>query len=70
MAEYVDYYHNDRTHLALNKDTPAGRSVEQKPSDDADINTNAKIVSLPRLGGLHHRYTWQEKKKKDQKQAA
>ena len=66
MTEYVEYYHNDRTHLALDKDTPAGRPVEQKPSDDA----NAKVIALPRLGGLHHRYTWQWKKGKNQKQAA
>ena len=62
MSEYVNYYHNDRTHLTLGKDTPAGRAIEQKPS--ADANANAKVVALPRLGGLHHRYTWQEKKKK------
>jgi Integrase core domain len=27
MAEYVRYYHEDRTHLGLAKDTPAGRPV-------------------------------------------
>jgi len=25
MAQYVRYYHEDRTHLGLAKDTPAGR---------------------------------------------
>jgi len=57
ITEYVDYYHNDRTHIALGKDTPGGRPIEQK------LSANAKVVALPRLGGLHHRYAWQEKKK-------
>jgi transposase InsO family protein len=50
MAEYVGYYHEDRTHLGLAKDTPAGRTIAL-PS-----GTERKIQSLPRLGGLHHRY--------------
>ena len=49
LSEYVDYFHHDRTHLALKKDTPYSRSVAaQMP--------NTRIVALPRLGGLHHRY--------------
>ncbi len=50
MNEYVRYYHDDRTHLGLEKQTPAGRP--------ALIGTpaHAKVVSMPRLGGLHHRY--------------
>ena len=28
MTEYVRYYHEDRTHLGLAKDTPAGRPTE------------------------------------------
>ena len=27
MAEYVHYYHDDRTHLGLDKQTPAGRTA-------------------------------------------
>ena len=50
MAEYVRYYHEDRTHLGLAKDTPTGRPVAV-PSV-----VGTKIQSLPRLGGLHHRY--------------
>ena len=49
--EYVRYYHEDRTHLGLGKDTPGGRIPASAPS------TGRKVVSLPRLGGLHHRYT-------------
>jgi len=31
MHEYVRYYHDDRTHLALAKGTPAGRKVGRNP---------------------------------------
>jgi transposase InsO family protein len=51
LKEYVRYYHEDRTHLGLEKDTPGGR-VAASVSPCAN-----KIISLPRLGGLHHRYT-------------
>lgn len=50
MTEYIRYYHDDRTHLGLGKDTPAGRNAAQS------VAVNAKIVSIARLGGLHHRY--------------
>jgi len=50
MAEYVRYYHQDRTHLGLAKDTPSGRPVAIRPP------LTSKIQSWPRLGGLHHRY--------------
>lgn len=50
MCEYVYYYHEDRTHLGLQKQMPAGRAAA-KSTDAA-----CKIVAMPRLGGLHHRY--------------
>jgi transposase InsO family protein len=50
LANYVAYYHDDRTHLGLNKATPAARSVTQRREGEAEV------VALPRLGGLHHRY--------------
>src|SRR5664279_2949003 len=50
MSLYLRYYHEDRTHLGLGKDTPVGRvAASVSPS-------GKKIISLPRLGGLHHRY--------------
>jgi transposase InsO family protein len=49
LNEYVRYYHEDRTHLGLNKDTPGRRPPESAP-------VIGKIISQPRLGGLHHRY--------------
>lgn len=50
MKEYVHYYHDDRTHLGLEKRTPSDREVEAKPA------ASRKVVSMQRLGGLHHRY--------------
>src|ERR1039458_407026 len=50
MNEYVRYYHDDRTHLALDKGTPAGREAEKNP------DPGRKVISIQRLGGLHHRY--------------
>jgi len=54
LTEYVAYYHDDRTHLGLEKDTPIGRPVTPRPS------STARVVALPRVGGLHHRYVWRE----------
>jgi len=50
MAEYARYYHDDRTHLGLEKQTPADRIAV------TETTISAKIISMPRLGGLHHRY--------------
>ena len=50
LKEYARYYHEDRTHLGLGKDTPDGRVAALKQP------RGNKIISLPRLGGLHHRY--------------
>jgi putative transposase len=50
MSEYVRYYHEDRTHLALEKETPADRVTAE------NTDANCRVLSLSRLGGLHHRY--------------
>ena len=50
MNDYIRYYHEDRTHLALAKGTPGSREAEKNPG------VGRKVVSMPRLGGLHHRY--------------
>jgi putative transposase len=50
MCEYVSYYHDDRTHLSLEKQTPEGRVAA------TDTDASLGIVAMPRLGGLHHRY--------------
>ena len=54
IRDYVRYYHLDRTHDGLGKDIPDRRSIETKPGN------GAKVISLPRVGGLHHRYGWQQ----------
>jgi len=49
LADYVRYYHEDRTHLGLEKQTPGKRPKT--------ITTpHSQVVAQPRLGGLHHRY--------------
>ena len=50
MGEYIRYYHEDRTHLGLGKGTPASRETATFPG------RFGSVASLPRLGGLHHRY--------------
>ena len=47
LSEYVRYYHEDRTHLGLGKQTPGNRSRASR---------RGRVIALPRLGGLHHRY--------------
>ena len=54
IRDYVNYHHEDRVHDSLEKDTPNQRLVEQKPG------VAATVISLPRLGGLHHRYAWRQ----------
>ena len=53
LREYVDYYNHERVHTSLG-DAPEGRGVEERPSG------RGKVLSLPRVGGLHHRYAWAE----------
>jgi hypothetical protein len=54
LRAYVRYHHEDRIHDALDKDTPKRRAIEPRPSPTAEV------ISMPRLGGLHHRYAWRE----------
>jgi len=46
LGSYFDYYHGSRTHLGLDKQCPFPRPV----------SSIGKIVEIPQLGGLHHRY--------------
>ena len=48
LQAYAHYYHRTRTHLALQKDCPEPREI-QAPD-------GGPIVSIPEVGGLHHRY--------------
>lgn len=47
VSDYISYYHDDRTHLGLSKQTPGTR---------ARSNWRGRVISRSRLGGLYHRY--------------
>jgi transposase InsO family protein len=47
LSSYVRYYHQDRTHCGLQKQTP-----EKRPRCSGE----GKVLAWPRVGGLHHRY--------------
>jgi len=50
LSEYVSWYENVRLHQGLAGDSPV-------PGKDSENNrAGGKIVSIPVLGGLHHRY--------------
>jgi hypothetical protein len=48
LRKFVDYYQRSRTHLSLQKDTPESRPVQAPEA--------GRIVAIPEVGGLHHRY--------------
>ena len=48
LASYLRYYHQSRTHLGIQKDTPAHRPLAK--------STTGSIVATPEVEGLHHRY--------------
>ena len=48
LKEYFRYYHESRTHLSLDKDSPHSRAVQSNKSEH--------IIQISQVGGLHHRY--------------
>ena len=48
LRDYFAYYHTDRPHMSLESNAPDKREVESPE--------NGRVVSLPRVRGLHHRY--------------
>jgi transposase InsO family protein len=46
LISYASYYNESRTHLSLHKDAPLHRAVQR----------SGTIITMPVLGGLHHRY--------------
>jgi len=48
VKSFVAYYHESRTHLSLAKDAP-----ESRPVQPPEVG---RIVAIPQIGGLHHRY--------------
>jgi len=52
LHEYWSYYHDDRTHLGVDKDAPLSRPLELPPPDGATVHARRRV------GGLQHRYCW------------
>ena len=48
LNSYFEYYDPTRTHLSLDKDAPVPWSIQAPEL--------GRIVELPQVGGLHHRY--------------
>ena len=48
LISYFDYYHRSRTQLSLGKDSPLPRSIQPPEM--------GRVVAVPQVGGLHHRY--------------
>ncbi|MBA7670767.1 hypothetical protein ES703_78914 [subsurface metagenome] len=51
LREFIeDYYHTARPHQGLAGDTPVSQIKQPQ------ISGPSKLISIPVLGGLHHRY--------------
>jgi len=48
LSSYADNYRRTRTHLSLDKDCPDSRPIITRKI--------GKVVAIPKVGGLHHRY--------------
>jgi putative transposase len=48
LKSYARYYHEARTHLSLDKQSPVLRRIEPP--------AQRKVVAIPHVGGLHHEY--------------
>jgi len=48
LLAYCKYYHESRPHMSLKQNSPIPREIE--PSSEG------KIIAIPQVGGLHHRY--------------
>ena len=48
LDSYFGYYHQSRTHLSLEKDSPVPRPIQPPEM--------GPVVAVPQVGGLHHRY--------------
>ena len=48
VQDYLDYYHDCRTHLSLDRNAPNPRPIAPPG--------NGEILAIPRVGGIHHEY--------------
>jgi len=49
LRGYLAYYHDSRTHRALERNAPNPRLIETPDQ--------GQVRAIPQVGGLHHRYT-------------
>jgi putative transposase len=54
IESFITYCNVDGTHIGVGRNSPYGRPVEQRSS------LTSNVVSLPLVGGLHHRYAWRQ----------
>jgi putative transposase len=52
LRSYVACHNRTRTLLALGKDPPESRAVQ--------VRDAGRVVALPEVGGLRHRYEWRK----------
>jgi len=50
LVDYLRYYYDEWTHLALSNETPSERVAAKS------LCPTGNVVSMARLGGLHYRY--------------
>ena len=48
LKGYLTYYHESRPHLSLDRNAPVSRRIESAQ--------RGKVIAIPQLGGVHHRY--------------
>ena len=48
LTSYFEYYHKSRPHMSLERNSPIPRKIERREQ--------GHVVSIPKVGGLHHRY--------------
>ena len=48
VRQHAACYNEDRPHMSLDSDAPVAREIEPRG--------RGKVVALPRVGGMHHRY--------------
>src|ERR1700692_4681600 len=48
LSSYIHSYQRPRTHLSLDKDSTDSRPIQHR--------SVGRVVAIPKVGGLHHRY--------------
>ncbi len=48
LRSYLEHYHESRAHFSLDRYSPVKRQV--------DTPESGRVISIPQVGGLHHRY--------------